>query len=222
MTSKRFKKLIILAIVPISSLFYGMGNHFLWWDNLQGLSYLEAFHARLESSNNIPTILITNMEDGFGKLANYISARTQNKNISKRRSKGEEPLMVCRLGGTLKPDLGKGYPKELPNPNYVPNTLPIAFVFQIDIREDVSTSRRLTIKDLSFGREDVEVACSLRDLREWILESRAHRHFWFSTLLINVVAILLGLIEIFSNEKNGSPENSPHPQEDIRKSTKKG
>jgi hypothetical protein len=205
---KKWIKFGILASIPVLSIVYGLGNHLSWWDTLQGLTNLEAFHARLESSKGIPTASISNLEDGFNRLINYISDRTNNENISKRRRSGEEPIVVVRLGGTLKPYVGKGYPVELPNPNYVPNTLSIVFVYNIDIPADGLANRQLKPEDFSFRLEDMEVACSLRDLREWITESRARRHFWFSILLMNAVAILLGLIELFHKKEAGSLESS--------------
>lgn len=185
-----FRKLlpyVIPAIVPVLTLLYGFGEHFSWWDKLSGRTAALAGWQRLMSNKGYPVSWIYSDEPEFLPLEKIINRWTTSHEAVPVIGAGIHPSLISRSDIQT---LTTKVPENWPNPTFVPDTVPVMFLYNVT-REG--------------GQGKVARIGSLGDIRRWIDESRNQERFYVSTVLLSLLSIGVAIIGATrAREQHGS------------------
>lgn len=178
----KYLRITLQLSIPLIALIYGLGSYLDWWDSLSGRSAALAWYTRLSSNEGCPEIFIFDSEPEFRGLYGFLKSRITAKEFLSLDENKKVPSLIARVGGTLGHELQSQVPPTWPNVRYVPDTLPIVFIYGVS-------------KETSRTQGTGYMACSLGDLRRWIEKSRETERFWVTTILFGVLSISLILLE---------------------------
>lgn len=145
--------------------------------------------AETGESRGYPEMVIFNDEAEFLDLLNLILYRTENHKIIDQHWKGKDPSAIVRVGGTLRPNVADELPEGWPNPKFAPYSSPVAFVYNYSRPGG------------SMSKENVEPIGNLRDIRDWIDDSRNKERFIVSTVLVGLLSILVIILDVTRSGK---------------------
>lgn len=167
------------------SLLYATGEYLQWWERLSGRYLALRGIERLYSSQNFPEILIFADDPEFRPIFKLIISKT-NKPVTAQNS--DMPSAITRVGGPLRPQgWGANLPPDYPNPDFIPNSSPVVLLYGYDKKDYPRIPKEA-------GARLVPV-CQLRDLDNWIRESRDEQQFWVSTLLIGILSVIVVILD---------------------------
>jgi len=175
-------RIILQFSIPVIALIYGLGDYLNWWDSLSGRSAALSGYDRLSSNEGYPKIFVFRNEPEFKGLYQFLRSRISAKEFINLKEEEKVPSLIARVGGTLGHELQSQLPPTWPNVRYVPDTLPIVFIYGVS-------------KETSKTEGTGYMVCSLGDLRRWIEKSRETERFWVTTILIGGLSISLILLE---------------------------
>jgi hypothetical protein len=177
---KRWVRTLLPLLVPALSVIYGVGEFFQWWDVLSGRQNARAAYERFASNKNYPTIIINDDEPEFERLYQFIIKRTAAEEVKKFNSEKAFPYAIVRFGGTMGHEIEKDLPKGWPSPRFVPETSPIAFLY-----EKISRDEKVPVFRVS----------SLGEIKRWTEESKETERFWVATVLIGLLSVVVVVLE---------------------------
>lgn len=167
-------------LIPVLTIIYGLGDYFNWWDDLKGRTAAIQGWDRLIHGSGYPNSWIYHDEPEFRALEKIINPRTKNPKLQAIIKEGIHPSLITIDGGrTQKANI----PEEWPFSTFTPDTALILYVYGIT-REG--------------GEGKLTWGCSAGELMRWIDEHRNKERFYFSTILISILAIW---IAIFSTKR---------------------
>jgi len=183
-------RILITVLIPLLSFLYAVGDYGQWWDKIRGRTSAAKGVKRLASPYNFPDILILKDQEEFENLLCVILARTENVEVKKLYKKNISPSAIVRIGGTLKPDVGDDLPEGWPNPKFAPDSSPVGFIY------DNPASKN------SLKGKNIKPIGNLRDIRNWINESRDRERFIVLTILLGILSIVVATLEVKGKNKN--------------------
>ena len=183
----RFIRKYLSVLVMVLTLIYAVGDHYTWWDNLRGRTAVLQSWDRLTYSRG--------GEPLFDALSNFIADRSRSDSLRIQQQKGLYPTAIARLGGTQTPDIGD-HPSGWPEFREALQTSPIVFIYGY-------TRSQMANGEGSHGAKTF-FACTLRDLRDWVNESRSREWFLVSTLFIGLLSLAVAIHEKRTDRQDSS------------------
>jgi len=200
---QRFRNVITFLILLIT-LVYGIGDYLEWWDSVRGRA-LAMKGWQILANKKVPIVHIRKHEPEFQELTKIILAHTNNKQILENHKSGTKPFLITRIGSPLKPSYGDELPEGFPNPNYVPESLPVIYVYfdsEIEIFPEVLKKKNnVGKKVMSIPVKSTEPVGTLGDIRRWIEDSRNQERFFVTIILISFLSLLLFVTDVADSKK---------------------
>jgi len=116
--------------------------------------------------------------------------------VIQKLNRGLIPTCIVRVGGPIKPDIGKELPEDWPNPNFLPETLPILYIYNYTRKEFLQLKSFSIKSTISVG--------NLGDIRRSIEDSQNQERFIFTIIIIGLLSIAVVILEIFREKDNKS------------------
>lgn len=198
---RKFIRNSLTSIILLITLVYGVGDYFKWWDNVRGRTLaIEGWKILANNSVSIKDVFINAHEQEFQQLEKIILANTKNGKIIEKHRSGINPFSITRIGSPLKPSYGDELPKGFPNPRYVPESLPVIYVYfdpKIKIFPEVLQEKNNAGKKvMSVPVNSTEPVGTLGDIRRWIEDSRNQERFYVTIILISFLSLLLFVTDV--------------------------
>jgi hypothetical protein len=183
---RSFIRKYLSILVIVLALVYAGGDHFKLWDSLTGRTTILQAWDRLTFSRGGLKIVIFDDEPLFEELCDFIEDRSMNDSIRVRRQIGSHPTAIARMGDTQTPAIGDHRP-GWPEFWQALQTSPVIFIYG-HTRSQISSRA-------GFPGDQTYFACTLRDLRDWVNESRGREWFLVSTLLVGLLSLAVAILE---------------------------
>ena len=175
-------------------LVYGVGDYLEFWDEMFGRTLALKGLERLASTEGTPIIIIFDDEPEFHPLYKIINSTTQNEDAIQKVRKGIIPTCIVRIGHTVKPDVGDDLPEGWPNPNFVPESMPVMYVY------NYTKKNFLSLQDISI-KSTLPVG-SLGDIRRSIEDLRNQERFIVTTIVIGLLSIAVVILDVSRKKDN--------------------
>jgi hypothetical protein len=195
-TKKTFRKRmhtwmkIMAFLIPVLTVFYGIGDEFKWWDNLRGRTAVLKAVERL-SSPTTPDVVIFDDDPPFKSVEKLIRRKAEYPKVLQRYKNGESPNLVVRQGETLGANIGKRNP-GWPDETFAPDSSIIVFAFHYSKAQYVADNlSHQTVQG------EWEPACRLGDLKRWVDEGRQRERFWVAIIATSLLSLIVATLDWF-------------------------
>lgn len=200
----KLKYILNLSILLVT-IVYGSGDYFGWWDRMSGRSAaIEGYN--ILSNKSVPILSKKYHQVYFSSLTRVITQKTKNHKIRERIRDKEFPMLLTRIGAPIKPMHGDPLPERFSNPDYVPDSLPVVYVYfdeNIDLHSENLNSKSPGDLLMSVPVQSIEPIGTLSDLRRWIEEARNRERFVASIVLIGLLSFVAFWNDFIDDRSNG-------------------
>lgn len=196
--------------LPVVVFLYEAGVQSGLWDVVSGRNQVSDVWIRL-ASTGYPEVFVWRGHDGFLETYDFLLRHTSNQKIKEYHRLGKIPDLMARVGEPIHPDLGE-LPDNWPDLRYVPPTMPVVFFYDYPQLGGDSAISKVHV-------DQVQRACSVGEIRQWLDESRRNERFFIGSLivfLLSISVLVLDRMKHHSSKSNGPPgsKSSEEPNSD--------
>ncbi|MBW1729228.1 MAG: hypothetical protein JRJ62_17050 [Deltaproteobacteria bacterium] len=184
---------ILPLLIALASFLFAFGDWTGYWDILKGRDAVMNIWDQFTYTRGGEQLFLWNDDARFEKVYNFILDNSRIEEMHYKVNKDGAPVCICRLGGTVRPDIGDEY-IDWPDFRFAYHTTPIAFVYDYnkgDFRNKKSLNKRQVI-----------LCCTLGNLTDWVQEIKERERFFVYVILIGSLSLLIAIANIFEKDKN--------------------